>query len=58
MVRLCPIVEGLEGRLVLSSIVAQHPLEITEISVDVENPSTIGSATQGAGAGKVKFNAF
>jgi hypothetical protein len=55
-VRLRPILEGLEGRVVLSSIVAQHPLEIKEISVNVETPTTIGSATHGAGAGKIKFN--
>ncbi len=24
----------------------------------VENPTTVGSATQGAGAGKIKFNEF
>jgi hypothetical protein len=56
MVRLSPIVEGLEGRVVLSSVVAQHPLELKEISVDVATPTTIRTGTQGAGAGKAKFN--
>ncbi len=32
--------------------------EIKDFSFGVENPSTIGSATGGAGAGKVKFNEF
>jgi len=32
--------------------------EIKDFSFDVENPSTIGSATGGAGAGKAKFNEF
>ena len=27
-------------------------------SFDIENPTTIGSATGGAGAGKIKFNSF
>lgn len=33
-------------------------IEIQSFSFDVENPTTIGSATGGAGAGKIKFNAF
>jgi type VI secretion system secreted protein Hcp len=32
--------------------------EIKDFSFDVENPHTIGSATGGAGAGKIKFNEF
>jgi type VI secretion system secreted protein Hcp len=32
--------------------------EIKDFSFGVENPTTIGSATGGAGAGKVKFNEF
>jgi len=32
--------------------------EIRDFSFGVENPTTIGSATGGAGAGKVKFNEF
>jgi type VI secretion system secreted protein Hcp len=32
--------------------------EIRDVSFGVENPTTIGSATSGAGAGKVKFNEF
>jgi type VI secretion system secreted protein Hcp len=39
-----------------------HPLgqavNILSFSWDVENPTTIGSATGGAGAGKAKFNEF
>jgi len=33
-------------------------IELKDFSFGVENPTTIGSATGGAGAGKVKFNAF
>jgi type VI secretion system secreted protein Hcp len=32
--------------------------EIKDFSFGVENPTTIGSATGGAGAGKIKFNEF
>src|SRR5260221_10975191 len=32
--------------------------EIKDFSFGVENPTTIGSATSGAGAGKGKFNEF
>jgi type VI secretion system secreted protein Hcp len=32
--------------------------EIKDFSFDVENPTTIGSATGGAGAGKAKFGEF
>ncbi len=37
---------------------AKTAFEIEDFSFDVENPTTIGSATGGAGAGKVKFNEF
>jgi type VI secretion system secreted protein Hcp len=37
---------------------AQGAFEIKDFSFGVENPTTIGSATGGAGAGKVKFNEF
>jgi type VI secretion system secreted protein Hcp len=32
--------------------------EIEEVSFSVENPTTVGSATGGSGAGKAKFNPF
>jgi hypothetical protein len=32
--------------------------EIKDFSFDVENPTTIGSGTKGAGAGKITFNDF
>jgi type VI secretion system secreted protein Hcp len=32
--------------------------EIKDFSFSIENPTTIGSGTQGAGAGKAKFNEF
>jgi len=32
--------------------------EIKEFSFDVEQPHTVGSATTGSGAGKIKFNEF
>lgn len=35
-----------------------EPFEIKDFSFGVENPTTIGSATGGAGAGKIKFNEF
>src|SRR5438105_8515124 len=37
-----------------------HPsgFEIKDFSFGVENPTSIGSATGGAGAGKIKFNEF
>ncbi len=34
------------------------PFEINDFSFGVENPTTIGSAAGGAGAGKVKFSEF
>lgn len=36
----------------------QKAFEIKDFSFGVENPTTIGSATGGAGAGKIKFNEF
>jgi type VI protein secretion system component Hcp len=36
----------------------QGAFEIKDFSFGVENPTTIGSATGGAGAGKIKFNEF
>jgi type VI secretion system secreted protein Hcp len=33
-------------------------IEVASFAWDAENPTTIGSATGGAGAGKVKFNEF
>lgn len=49
-------VEGLAG----TSTDVQHKdeFEIKDFSFGVENPTTIGSATGGAGAGKIKFNEF
>src|SRR5437588_3866922 len=37
---------------------AKDAFEIKDFSFGVENPTTIGSATTGAGAGKIKFNEF
>src|SRR2546423_9122241 len=37
---------------------SQGWFEIKDFSFGVENPTTIGSATGGAGAGKIKFNEF
>ena len=36
----------------------KNAFEIKEFSFDVENPATVGSATRGAGGGKIKFNEF
>lgn len=36
----------------------KNAFEIKDFSFGVENPTTIGSATGGAGAGKIKFNEF
>jgi type VI secretion system secreted protein Hcp len=36
----------------------EKQIELDSFHFDVENPTTIGSATGGAGAGKVKFNTF
>jgi type VI secretion system secreted protein Hcp len=43
-------VNGLDGK--------QCAFEIKDFSFGIENPTTIGSATGGAGAGKIKFNEF
>jgi hypothetical protein len=56
-------VEGLEDRLALSTVspsnhaVVVHSTGPTNVGVAfrIGNPSTIGSATSGAGAGKIKF---
>lgn len=37
---------------------SKFAFEIKEFSFDIENTSTIGSATSGAGGGKAKFNEF
>src|SRR5882672_4329811 len=36
----------------------KNAFEIKDFSFGAENPTTIGSATGGAGAGKIKFNEF
>jgi type VI protein secretion system component Hcp len=44
-----------------NEVFSHHPaaaFEIKDFSFGVENPTTIGSATGGAGAGKIKFNEF
>jgi type VI secretion system secreted protein Hcp len=41
-----------------SVYVKNDAFEIKDFSFGVENPTTIGSATGGAGAGKIKFNEF
>jgi hypothetical protein len=51
-VRLRPILEGLERRVALSTVAV---IEIYPVVSPVVHPTTIGSATSGAGAGKVKF---
>src|SRR5262245_54118469 len=55
-------VEPLEDRSLPSTTIPVAPgpapaLEIKDFSFSIENP-TIGSATGGAGAGKIKFNEF
>jgi type VI secretion system secreted protein Hcp len=37
---------------------ADNAFELKDFSFSIENPTTIGSATSGAGAGKAKFNEF
>ena len=53
---------GLNGNIqpIGESTDSVHPsaLEIKEFSFGVENPTTIGSTSGGAGAGKAKFNEF
>ncbi len=44
------------GKLALNN--GNSQLEIKDFSFGVENPTTIGSATGGAGAGKIKFSEF
>src|SRR5262245_58688834 len=65
-VRAALALERLEDRLVPSTspsaancdgVVQPKVVEIKDFSFGVENP-TIGSATGGAGAGKIKFNEF
>ena len=43
---------------VQTKVNAPATFEITGFTFGVENPTTIGSATGGAGAGKIKFNEF
>jgi type VI protein secretion system component Hcp len=47
-----------EGETKDSVYVSKKAFEIKDFSFGVENPTTIGSATGGAGAGKIKFNEF
>ncbi len=47
-----------DGETTDSYFSTKKAFEIKEFSFDVENPATIGSATKGAGAGKIKFNEF
>jgi hypothetical protein len=49
--RLRPDVEGLEGRVALSTIAV---IEIYPVPIPTVPTTTIGSATSGAGAGKAK----
>ena len=49
-------IEGLQGTT--DDAAMKGAFEIKDWSFGVENPTTIGSATGGAGAGKVKFNEF
>jgi type VI secretion system secreted protein Hcp len=51
---------GNEAWIKGDSFAASHPqwIELSSFSWSVENPTTIGSATGGAGTGKAKFNDF
>jgi len=49
-------IDGLPGSSTDEKHKDEH--EISDFSFGVENPTTIGSATGGAGAGKIKFNEF
>src|SRR5216683_6445245 len=49
-------VAGLDGES--TDEAHKNAFEIKDFSFGVENPTTIGSATGGAGAGKIKFNEF
>ncbi len=62
-------VESLGERVLPSSVPLAPPpsggttavhvaVEVNDFGFGVENPTTIGSATGGAGAGKIKFNEF
>jgi len=62
--RLVPAVDAFiwfHSEVPTSSVTVQQTssaFEIKDFSFGVENPTTIGSATGGAGAGKIKFNEF
>lgn len=47
-----------EGESLDKFFSAKKAFEIKDFSFGVENPTTVGSATGGAGAGKIKFNEF
>jgi type VI secretion system secreted protein Hcp len=47
-----------EGETLDDTYKKNKAFEIKDFSFGVENPTTIGSATGGAGAGKIKFNEF
>jgi type VI secretion system secreted protein Hcp len=47
-----------EGETLDEKYKPKKAFEIKDFSFGVENPTTIGSATGGAGAGKIKFNEF
>jgi type VI secretion system secreted protein Hcp len=47
-----------EGETKDATYSKKKAFEIKDFSFGVENPTTIGSATGGAGAGKIKFNEF
>jgi len=47
-----------EGETADSYFSTKKAFELKEFSFDVEHAHTIGSATKGAGSGKVKFNEF
>jgi len=47
-----------EGETKDSVYSEKKAFEIKDFSFGVENPTTIGSSTGGAGAGKIKFNEF
>jgi type VI secretion system secreted protein Hcp len=47
-----------EGETTDETYSKKKAFEIKDFSFGVENPTTIGSATGGAGAGKIKFNEF
>jgi hypothetical protein len=53
IVRLRPVVEGLERRVALSTVAV---VEIYPVLSPVVHPTTVSVPTSGAGAGKAKFN--